>query len=63
MATLDTVPSEISPTMKHFGLADLKDPETRAQVDASFAGIFEDELELVKRKFTTREASVTLLSF
>lgn len=40
---------KLETTVKYLGLADLKDPKTRAQVDASFAGIFEDELELVKR--------------
>ncbi len=33
----------------YLGLADLKDPKMGAQVDDSFAGIVEDELELVKR--------------
>jgi len=40
---------KLETTVKYLGLADLKDPKTRAQVDASFAGIFEDELELAKR--------------
>jgi len=33
----------------YLGLADLKDPKTRAQVDASFTGIFEGELGLVRQ--------------
>jgi hypothetical protein len=35
--------------VKYIGLADLKDPKTRAQVSASFAEVFEDASELVKR--------------
>jgi integrase len=34
---------KLETTVKYLGLADLKDPKTRAQVDASFSGIFEDE--------------------
>jgi len=39
----------VNHSTSYLGLADLKDPKTRAQVDASFAGIFEDELELVRK--------------
>jgi hypothetical protein len=35
--------------VEHLGLADLRDPKTRAQVDASFAGILEEGLELTHK--------------
>jgi integrase len=40
---------KLETTVKYLGLADLKDPKTRAQVDASFDEIFENVTELTNR--------------
>ncbi len=40
---------KLETTVKYLGLADLKDPKTRAQVDASFAEIFEHVAELATK--------------